>query len=126
MIHWNSTSYLPLTDVYLSLDGTVIQNHGYVEISDIGYTDDSALLCHTNNPPPTPSGISGGDWFAPNGTRVSGTDVPGFARNRDPMVVRLKRASGTPPEGVYQCTIDDAASTPQMVYVGLYNTGGGI
>ena len=35
------------------------------------------------------------------------------------MVVRLKRASGTTaPEGIYQCTIDDAALTPQMVYVG--------
>ena len=42
------------------------------------------------------------------------------------MVVRLKRASGTPPEGVYQCTIDDATLTVQIVYVGLYNTGGGI
>ena len=41
------------------------------------------------------------------------------------MVVRLKRrASGTPPEGIYHCTIDDAGSTPQIVYVGLYNNGG--
>ena len=129
MIHWNSTSYQYLvlhTDVYLSLNGIVIPNHGYVEISDIGSTDDSALLCHTNNPPPTPSGISGGDWHAPDGTRVSGTDVPGFTRNRGSTVGRLKRASGTAAEGVYQCTIEDAASTPQMVYVGLYNTGEGI
>ena len=43
------------------------------------------------------------------------------------MVVRLRRASGTPPEGIYQCTIQDAASTFQSsVYVGLYNTGEGI
>ena len=41
------------------------------------------------------------------------------------MVVRLKRASGTPPEGIYRCTIEDATSTVQIVYVGLYNTGGG-
>ena len=123
MIHWNSTSYQYLvlfTDVYLSLDGTVIPNHGYVEISDIGSTDDSALLCHTNRPPGSTN--SGGDWFAPDGTRVDGTAVPGVTRNRDP---RLKRASGTPPEGIYECTIEDATSTVQMVYVGLYNTGGG-
>ena len=62
-----------LTDVYLSLDGTVIPNHGYVEISDIGSTDDSALLCHTNNPPPPGSTNSGGDWWAPDGNRVGGT-----------------------------------------------------
>ena len=61
MIHWNSTSYqylVSLTDVYLSLDGTVIPNHGYVEISDIGSTDDFALLCHTNFPPPPGSTTS--------------------------------------------------------------------
>ena len=129
MIHWNSTSYqylVLLTDVYLSLDGTVIPNHGYVEISGIGSTGATALLCHTNNPPPPNSTTSGGDWYAPNGTRVSGSDVSGVTRNRGYMVVRLKKTSGDPPEGIYQCTIDDAASTPHMVYVGLYNTGGGI
>ena len=128
MIHWNSTSYqylVLLTDVYLSLDGTVIPNHGYVEISRIGSTDDSALLCHTNFPPPSGSTTSGGDWLAPDGTRVFLSDVPGFTRSRGPMVVRLKRTSGTPPEGIYECTIQDATSTVHIVYVGLYNTGGG-
>ena len=126
MIHWNSTSYqylVLLTDVYLSLDGTVIPNHGYVEIGDIGSISDSALLCHTNFPPPSGSATSGGDWLAPDGTRVSGTDVPGFARTRGSMVVRLLMASGTPPEGIYHCSVKDAASTFQTsVYVGLYNT----
>ena len=126
MIHWNSTSYqylVLLTDVYLSLDGTVIPNHGYVEISGIGSTDDSALLCHTNRPPD--GAHSGGEWYAPDGTRVSGTAVPGFTRTRDPMVLRLKRASGTPPEGIYRCEIEDADETLQTVYVGLYNAGAG-
>ena len=129
MIHWNSTLYqylVLLTDVYLSLNDDIIPNHGYVEISRIGSTDDSALLCHTNNPPPPGSANSGGDWWAPDGTRVSGTDVPGVIRTRAAMVARLWRASGTPLEGIYQCTIEDATSTVQMVYVGLYNTGGGI
>ena len=111
-----------MADVYLSLNGIVIPNNGYVEISDIGSDDDTALLCHTNQPG---SANSGGNWYGPDETRVSGSDVPGFTRNRDPMVVRLKRTSGTPPEGIYRCTIDDAASTPQTVYVGLYNTGEG-
>ena len=94
-----------------------------MEIGDIGSTDDSALLCHTNRPPDGPH--SGGDWLAPDGTRVYGTDVPGFARNRAAMVVRLRRTNGDPPEGIYRCTIDDTL-TPQIVHVGLYNTGGGI
>ena len=129
MIHWNSTSYqylVFLTDVYLSLDGTVIPNHGYVELSDIGsISDNEALLCHTNRP--TNGVNSGGEWYAPNGNRVGATPaVPGFTRSRGPMVVRLGESNGTPPlEGIYRCEIEDADDTLQTVYVGLYNAGAG-
>ena len=112
--------------VYLSLNGTIIPNHGYVMISDIGFTDNTTLLCHTNKP--ASGGNSGGNWFAPDQTRVSGIAVPGFRRNRGPMVVRLYRntATGTPAEGIYDCVIEDDTLTLQTVYVGLYNSGGGI
>ena len=95
-------------------------------ISDIGYTDDTALLCNTNHKPSGDSS-SGGDWFAPNGTRVDhlGT-ISGFTRNRAPMVVRLKKIMGIQPEGIYKCSINDAASTRQTIFVGLYNSGRGI
>ena len=116
------------TDVYLSLNGEVIPNHGYVEISDIGSNDTTALLCHTNRP--ASGGNSGGHWFAPDGTPVgvvASTIVPGFGRSRGQMIVRLRRSSNTAPdEGIYKCSVDDAAETLQTVYVGLYNTGGGI
>ena len=117
-----------LTDVYLSLNGDVILNHGYVVISDIGSTDDTALLCHTNRPPDGDN--SGGEWFGSNGMRVrseGSTDVPGFRRNRDPMVVRLLRNTntGTPLEGIYRCSIMDADGNDRNVYVGLYNDGQG-
>ena len=108
------------TDVYLSLNGDVIPNNGYVLISNIGTTDDTALLCHTNVAPPD------GDWFAPDETRVAGTDVPEFTSDRGSMVVRLRRTSGAPPEGIYRCFIADDTGTFQPVYVGLYNSGGGI
>ena len=96
-----------------------------MEISDIGSTDGTALLCNTNR---LPQGYnSGGDWFAPNGTRVNEDDVKGFTRDRGPKVVRLiRKTTGPPPDGMYQCFIDDAAGTPQTVYVGLYNSGGGM
>ena len=116
------------TDVYLSLNGEVILNHGYVEMSDIGISDDdTALVCHTNRP--ASGATSGGDWFAPDRTRVGTlglSTVPGFDRTRGPMVVRLRRNSGAPDEGIYWCDVNDAAETPQTVYVGLYNTGEGI
>ena len=108
-------------DVFLSLNGAVIPNHGYVAISDIGSRDYTALLCNTNRPR-TPT--SGG-WYAPDGTGVYGTDVPGVIRNSWYKVVRLKRTTGTAPEGIYRCSVLDAASTSQTVYVGLYNTRGG-
>ena len=62
-------------------------------MDDIGSTDDTALLCHTNEPSRRDSE---GDWFAPNGTKVGNytdsmpRDVPGFGRTRSPHVVRLK------------------------------------
>ena len=90
-----------MTDVYLSLNGEVIPNHGYVEISDIGSSDTTALLCHTNRPASGGTN-SGGDWFTPDGIRVGdpgSTDVPGFERNRGPMVVRLRRSVSSPDEG---------------------------
>ena len=114
--------------VYLSLNGIVIPDHGYVVISDIGTVgDDTALLCITNRPPPTGSSNSGGLWFDPDGTEIAGNAVPGFRRNRDPMVVRLYRntATGPPAEGIYYCFIHDDTDTVQTVHVGLYNNGGG-
>ena len=41
------------------------------------------------------------------------------------MIVRLRRNTGTPEEGIYHCVVEDADNTPQTVYVGLYNSGGG-
>ena len=120
-----------ILDVFLSLGGGIIPNHGYAIISDIGSTDDTALLCNTNRPP---NGLSsGGNWFGPDGTRVGDTfngedNVAGYIRDRDPMVVRLRRNTATDPpaEGIFQCQIEDATFLFQTVYVGLYSTEGGM
>ena len=111
-------------------------------ISDIGSSDDdsvgTALICHTNriaNFTISYSGgtryHSGGDWHAPDGAVVGDLDestVPGFERDRRPMMVRLHRntATGTPSEGIYYCVVEDDTFTDQTVYVGLYNSGGSI
>ena len=96
-------------------------------ISDIGSTNDTALICHTNRPATFDNNRhSGGNWYAPNGARVNWIDVPGFRRNRGRMMVRLYRNTNTDPpsEGIYQCLVQDTF-TEQTVYVGLYNSGGG-
>ena len=119
------------TGVYLSLNDTIIPNHGYVVISDIGSTDDTALICHTNRPVIVnrDNTKSGGEWVAPNAKEVNpgGTAVPGLRRTRGPMMVRLLRntTTGTPSEGIYHCLVEDDTLTEQTVYVGLYNSGGG-
>ena len=105
--------------MYLSLDGEIFRNHRYVAIRDIGSSDNSALLCINNRPPTGPN--SGGEWFVPN---VPNGVVPGFTRNRGPMVVRLKRNTGTAAEGIYHCEVKDNTETNRTVYVGLYNGGG--
>ena len=105
-------------------------------ISDIGSTDDTALICNTNrfgNLTTTPGSTyfhSGGDWHAPDGATVGNLgsdDVPGFVRNRAPMMVILRRYTPTypPSEGIYYCVVEDDTFTYQTVYVGLYNSGGG-
>ena len=102
-------------------------------ISDIGSTDDTALICHTNCPGTSDSNSntnSRGDWYAPDGMTVDagGIAVPGFRRSRSPMMVRLLRNTATDPpsEGIYHCLVEDDTLTQQTVYVGLYNSGGGI
>ena len=84
-------------------------------------TDTDSLLCVTNGV------ASEGHWFAPDGTTVSFTDVPGVRRNRGAMVVRLFRNTDTrpPAEGIYHCMVQNATHVFQTVYVGLYNNGGG-
>ena len=88
--------------MFLTLNGEIIPNNSYVDISDIGPTDEISLLCITNRPQPVGSPNSGGDWFAPDRTRVDGTDVQGFSRTRGPMVVRLRRNTAADPayEGI--------------------------
>ena len=91
---------------------------------------DAALLCHTDY---ILKGLnSGGNWFAPDGSRVDGivrsqggTSVPGFSRNRGPGVVRLHKTRHLATEGIYCCTVKDRTETDQKIYVGLYYSGNG-
>ena len=97
-----------------------------MNINNIGSTNNIALLCHTNHPKLSKSYHSGGDWYAPDGTRVGDNDVRGFERNRGDMVVRLIKRTGIPLRGIYYCIIDDNSNISQRVFVGLYQSGAGI
>ena len=100
-------------------------------ISDIGSTNDTALLCNTNRL--VDGADSGGHWIGPNGMVVGGTtigvnNVPGFRSNRDARNVRLLRNTATDPpsEGIFRCEVEDATLAQQTLYVGLFSSGGGM
>ena len=115
--------------MHLSLSDVIMPNNSYEVISDIGSTENTALICNTNRPV-IDKHHSGGDWYGPSGSGVGGIgsdDVPGFVRTRGPMVVRLLRNTATDPpsEGIYHCVVEDDTMTEHTLYVGLYNSGGG-
>ena len=115
---YNTCVLFVFTDMFLSLNGSVIPDHGYVLISNIGSTDNRALTCHTNRQEDV------GVWYTPRGTSISGHEEPGLRTRRDHMVVRLltNAATGNPNEGIYNCSTDDGYS----VYIGLYYNEGGM
>ena len=114
--------------MYLSLNGDIIPNHGYVTISDIGSTDDTALICHTNRPATFFSfnTHSGGRWIRPSGRTVTNLVRYGMYRSRAVGMVRLIRYRPSAPQGIYRCVVEDATLTQQRVYVGLYYSRGGM
>ena len=127
--------YSHILDVYISLNESdvIVPNHGFVAISDIGSTENTALICNTNRPVINNFNKrhSGGDWYGPSGTKVGGIgskNVSGFVRTRGPMVVRLLRNTATDPpsEGIYHCVVEDDTMTEHTLYVELYNSRDGI
>ena len=98
-------------------------------LEDIGQNNDS-LLCLTNYNACCRSAETGGDalgqWFFPNGTRVS-TETANewdFYKTRGQMVVRLNRRRGGV-EGIYRCVIPDAMNVTQTIYIGVYSASTG-
>ena len=113
--------------VTFSLNGTAgfipTDGGGHVLITDIGDTNDSALICRSRIP------ISGGgDWYlhpaemsTDEDDIISPPPVQGWLRNRATdseghQLVRLRRASATAEEGVFTCHIPGDFGT----FVGIY------
>ena len=85
----NSGPFYSTAGVHLSLRNKLIPNNNYVVMDDIGSSDDTALLCHTNEPA---ARLILGDWLDSNENKVVNDsdskpgDVPGFKRSRGPHV----------------------------------------
>ena len=116
----------PHTAVYLNFGGENLPTHGYVAISQLGTTEDTALVCRTDQANCCDGGNIEGGWFNPNGTMVefNANSSQGFYSSGGSDGIRLLRGSGIPVEGIYTCRATDNSSTTQNVFVGLYNDGG--
>ena len=107
---------------------TTYQNNSLVTLEDIGIGGDDALLCVTDLTAccqPPYSGTMGpviGNWFFPNGTRIS--EQWEMYRTRGQSVVRLHCRSGGV-NGIYRCVISDAAGADQTITIGVYTADTG-
>ena len=111
--------------VWFSLNGTTYQNNSIVTVEDIGESED-ALHCITNLTSCCRSRNGAkGNWYFPNGTKVSGSTVDwNIFRSRGQRVVYLSRRGGGV-DGVYHCEIPDTMNIMQNIYIGVYTGSSG-
>ena len=109
------------------------QINSYVNFSLVGHlqTGSDSVQCHTDLTTCCSGGqgTHRGDWYFPNGTRLTlpgGTDIH---ESHEKKRVDLRRWSATSPTGMYHCdiaTTNHNETTQKRVYVGLYVNGGGL
>ncbi len=126
----------------LQLDGVQVQSHSVVYYDDISEpvnNNANSLQCLTDNPDCC-HGTTGGHWYFPDGTEVSGDSNAEVYRtrggrdqplaavylHRDPGVgaVAIANTAGV---GLYRCEIPTSGANEdiEVAYVGVYVRGGG-
>ena len=121
---------LAQTIPYISFQGQTLANHSYVDLSLVGSDDmgDDSVQCITDLEVCCSSkqGAHRGDWYFPNGTRLPFSG--GIYESRGVQRVDLHRKNQYNVPGIYRCNISTNAvhdtSLGEMVYVGLYHSGG--
>ena len=135
---------------YVSFNGMNLPNHGYVDLSEVGDPESGgdSVQCHTNLQTCCTSAQGSsdmrGDWFFPNNSRMSYSEVdndndvflyrPDIYQLRLAQRVELRRGNNNvlSPSGIYRCDIatiavfsdDDDTTVRETVYVGIYGSGG--
>ena len=116
---------------YLHFRGQHLTNNSYVDLSRVSNKLSSSLQCRTDLTKCC-SGTEGsfrGDWYFPNGTRLSFSEENGFYEGRGAKIVNLYRnTQATSPTGIFYCKIpyDNKNPSNETLYVGLYNTAAGM
>ncbi|CAI8052760.1 Receptor-type tyrosine-protein phosphatase alpha [Geodia barretti] len=108
--------------VYLNFGGMNLPTNGLVNISQLGNSTDTGLVCSTDQ---SGDGTPAGGWFNPDGTMLSSSSSEGFFVSDGSDGVYLLRGSGIPVEGIYTCSATDSSGNSRTVFVGIYNQQGG-
>ena len=111
-----------ITAVYLNFGGENLPTNGLVNISQLGNSTETGLVCSTDQ---SVDGTPAGGWFNPDGTMLTTSSSEGFFVSDGSDGVYLSRGSGIPVEGIYTCSATDSSGNSQTVFVGLYNEQGG-
>ena len=131
---------------YITFGGSVLQNHSYIDLYQIGSTVSDGVQCHTDLTTCCNSsfGSHSGQWFSyASGITLGdrpyfpGRNIPLYRRGFQQGLALLSASSFAPAHsvnGLYRCDIDTNASTDggsntdvslrESVYVGIYIRGG--
>ena len=116
---------------YVSFMNKTLANNSYVNFSLVDDGSNS-VQCHTDLTTCCSyrQGIHRGDWFFPNGSRLS-FHFSNTHEFRNDSRVHLRRKTSTSPSGMYRCDMETVASlnktmARETVYVGLYADGGSV
>ena len=118
---------------HVSFLGQTLANHSYVNLSrvgdDISGSDSVQCITDLHICCSSTQGPYRGDWYSPDGMRLplSGD----IYESRGAQGVNLHRRNHNNVSGIYRCNISTIAvhnvadtSLGEMVYVGLYHSGG--
>ena len=118
---------------HVSFLGQTLANHSYVDLSRVGNdaSGSDSVQCITDLSTCC-SGTEGphrGDWYFPNGTQLPFSGDIYESRGHKRVHLHRKNQYNVP--GIYRCNIstiavhkDTDTSLGEMVYVGLYHSGG--
>ena len=113
---------------YLSFLGENLSNNSYVDFSLVGdmYDGSDSVQCHTQflNCCRLNYGEIAGNWFFPNGDRLTFNPSNGIHQRRTAQRVDLRTIQNTSVTGIYCCDIPYNSSVRENLCVGLYNYAG--
>ena len=123
---------------YLTFMGETIPNNSYVHLRQVGQGGTPAVItCHTYLSSCCRNSSIHGGWFFPNETALpdggKGNTNPSPISQRwlSHQRIRLQRGPSNSninaiPSGIYQCDIAISDSRKETLYVGIYESEGGL